>query len=173
MVESEPLPGQLDQYGSAYEPMEEPDLAEYMANKSLEYGQPVDFLCPEVGFLLPDGRCLLMGRGGERGQDHRWMVPTLAAIERWGWPHAVVIAHREYSRTPAMFELMRRSGAVRVILGHDLILSLRTKPTRAQIRVVTELIRERPRLDVYVEDGRSRDAHMLLSFEVEDYLSNL
>lgn len=108
-------PGETTADGAAFEPHEEPDdLGEYISNQFKdEYGEPEEGIYSSTGFLLEDGRGVPMGPG-ERYEDHRAAIPTAEAMKRWGWPEDVIRHHEEGTRTPALFELMRRSGALRV-----------------------------------------------------------
>jgi hypothetical protein len=110
-----PRPGAPGPDGEVFYPDCEPDLAEYLYHRHRhDYGE-----CPELGvttgWLLPDGRAVQMGRGRQRDEDHRASIPSAEAMARWGWPEGVIREHNECTRGPALRELMRRSGAARVL----------------------------------------------------------
>lgn len=105
-------PGEETEDGGHFEPREEPDLSQYIANQ-----YPVtDWIDGGTGFLLANGEGVDMGYGqGSRMDDHRAALPTERAMKRWGW------SDRSYgprgNRTHALRELGRRSGAIRVMSG--------------------------------------------------------
>jgi hypothetical protein len=108
-------PGEMDEDGAPYEPPTEPDLGEFIRNQFRgNYGDS-PHMTPETGYLLRDGTPVQMGMDGVRGDDHRGAIPTPEAMRRWGWPEEVVRRFEDGERGHAMIELMRRSGAVRVM----------------------------------------------------------
>jgi hypothetical protein len=132
-------PGELDEQGGPYEPPYLPDyrLPEYLANRFRgDYGD-AEQLTRSSGFLLPDGRAVEMGDGWSRADDHRAAIPSSAAMRRWGWPEEVARQHDQATRTPALLELLRRSGAARMLNhGTTLAVEFHTPPTKSQIQAL-------------------------------------
>ncbi len=143
----EPEPGDRLGNGDTHEPDQEPNLADYMMRKSISsypHGNSTR-ITPATGYVLPDGRTVTMGRGNNRDDDHRHMVPSEKAMEKWGWTKAD-------SETQKMYELMRRSGAARIINSDPFVISI-TKPlTRQQRQVIRN----------YIESNRIKD--VIVSF---------
>lgn len=130
----EPKPGETMGDGDDYEPDKQPDMAEYIFQRAVsKYGQGNEAIGPATGYVLPDGRAVQMG-AGMRADDHRFMVPTQAARQRWGWP-------ANDSDTGNMQELMRRSGAVRVHLSDYMLVNPPGRMTPAQKRAIVDAVK--------------------------------
>jgi hypothetical protein len=153
-----------------FEPQEEPDLNEFIRNKfTHDYGEQRRSE-HSTGFILSDGRPVGMGvRPGLRDSDHREAIPTAGAMKRWGWPADVVKHYEEGTRTPGLRELMRRSGALRVISSPEqLILESHAPVTGAQRRAVLDHIaKHRPQL-VYFDLQNAAGKNLDKEFEGED-----
>ena len=66
-----------------------------------------------AGYLFADGSLNDMSHGsGSRADDHRSVVPTDTALQRWGFNRDEV-----NSRTLAMNEMMKRTGMARIHIG--------------------------------------------------------
>ena len=151
---NQPRPGQLDEYDWPYEPDEQPEMGEYLVNKYAHFGQ-TDTITKATGYLLPDGRVVQMGRN-YRDEDHRHALPSSQAMRRWNWPENVVKQNNESTRTPAMIELMKRAGAVRIIANdREICVHAETAPSLAQKRLVALYVKTaKPTSFVYKILGR-------------------
>lgn len=155
----------------AFEPEKQPDLSEFIANKfAHDYGEADTGLSHGVGFLLSDGRGVPMGPRDQRYDDHRGAIPTHAAMKRWGWPEDVTRKYAEGTRTPALIELMRRSGAVRVHSDrHQLVLHFAAPLTPQQRRQIANHV-DSNRFETVVvspEGGKEYELQSPDSTEVE------
>ncbi len=123
-----------------FEPEHEPDLGEFIHNRfQHDYGEQ-DVMNHGTGYLLRDGRPVNMGPG-MRYEDHRAALPSLAAMKRWGWPEHVTKAYEESTRGPALDELLKRSGALRIHSSPDtLAVDSRGPITSRQRRVLLDHI---------------------------------
>jgi hypothetical protein len=129
--------------GEIYEPKEQPDLAKYMSRRVAgKYGQSyaVD---GSTGYILPDGSIIKMGRGNNRDEDHRWIIPSRNAMKNWGWPELE-------SETQKMHELIRRSGAIRVIVGNPFYITTAKPLTTQQRQAVKEALSRMKIKDVLI-----------------------
>jgi len=166
-------PGELDVYGSPFEPDRQPDLDEYMINKTKEFGSPGSGLGPGTGYLLADGSTVQLG-GSSRAQDHRHVVPSSDAMRRWGWPEDVVRQCDQGTNSPAMREMMRRSGSIRVMVSRsELFLDMMARPTGAQMRVIERFISDTPSLQNVILAGAGRRTHEVEPCEAMELLSSL
>lgn len=155
-------PGEPTEDGGHFEPEREPpDLGEYIANKFKgDYGDPEPGIGYSTGFLLSDGRGVPMGPG-ERYEDHRAAIPTTGAMRRWGWPEEIARGADQGTRTPALFELMRRAGAVRVHASRgDLVLHLASPLTGRQAAAIRSHVESHRPHSVVVEVQGGGDAQL-------------
>lgn len=162
------LPGQLNDKGDKYEPKKEPELAGFILNQYLQDFGTSDEINSATGYLLPDGMSVQMGHGN-RAQDHRNAIPTIAAMKRWKWPQEVIDQHAVSSSTNAMKELMRRSGAARIIASSQFLAVHYEIPLtgRQKSAIIHFVVRYRPNEVVFQYGARN----VSLSWEdVENYL---
>jgi len=134
----EPKAGDRLGDGDTYEPDRQPDLSDFIMQKSMARypGGSITQITPATGYVLADGRTVPMGRGNNRDDDHRFMVPSEKAMEKWGWP-------KTNSETEKMYELMRRSGAARIIISEPLVISLTAPLTKQQRQVIRKYIQDK------------------------------
>ena len=167
-------PGQeIDEFGNRYEPDNEPvDWDEWLSNVMSGYGG-ADYtdITPATGYILTNGKAVQMG-GRTRDQDHRFAIPTMDAMKRWKWPKEVVKGYGQGTVTPALYEFLKRSGAMRVGLSYgELWVHGLTMPTQAQIRTILYHIRtERPSsvsLQLPSTQGESRTYSIEDAYEIE------
>lgn len=119
--------------GSPYEPESEPSIDEFMRNQYPEGGT-----WGESGFLMSDGTLLDMSHGsGTRADDHRSIIPSEAAVERWGWTKG----DREYSRWELLVQTLRRAGAMRID-GQSGLVHTENELTAAQERSIIDYVRD-------------------------------
>lgn len=163
-------PGEMDEKGAAFEPDRQPDLDEFMVNKAAEFGGPTNTINGGTGYILTDGRCVPLG-GSQRAQDHRYLVPSSQAMRRWGWPEEVAKQADQGSNTPGMRELMRRTGAIRVMADRrELFLDMPGRPTYSQRRVISEALRGVTNVILSMGNTRTREFE---PFEFEEFLDSL
>lgn len=126
-------PGQETMDGDTHEPDEQPDLVEFVLNK-VGGGAATDDINYGTGFITPDGRGVQMGPPSQRYDDHRSAIPSHDAMSRWGWDGDVLRHYTDGTRTPALYELMKRAGLVRLHSDSSgtMTVGLGAKPTKAQ-----------------------------------------
>ena len=134
-LQGDPLePGQEMSDGGRYEPLESPDMDEYMRN---QYPEGSTWL--ESGFLMSDGTLLDMSYGsGQRVDDHRSISPSEEAAKRWNYPQDMSDG---YTRWALLKETLRRAGAFRID-GEAGFLHMETDPTGSQERAIAQYIAE-------------------------------
>jgi len=165
-------PGEEDEDGGAYEPKNEPDLDEYMKN---QYPTTDSWLA--AGYLTADGSLLDMSLGqGQRVEDHRSIIPSEEAAERWGWPEETYGPRG--SRTDRMHEMMARAGAVRVGYygdgaSFDVQSPLTSRQTRSIERFVSDYKPDYISVDVGLGAGNRLESSSFdepRAFQVIDYI---
>lgn len=166
-------PGQLTDDGDTFEPERQPDLSDFMVNKTAEFGSPGESINGGTGYLLPDGRTVQLGGSSSRAQDHRFVIPSTVAIRRWGWPAEIVTQREQGTDTPAMREMMRRTGAIRLMCERrELFIEMPGRPSNTQKRVLSDLIREGKIVNVILSNG-GRINREMEPFEFLDYIDGL
>jgi len=173
LLENDWRPGQEmpDQNYDRFEPEQEPvDWEEWMRNVFADYGTS-DEINNASGYLLRNGEVIQMG-GYHRDQDHRFATPSSQAMRRWGWPSNVADEYDQGTSTPAMYELMKRSGALRIHAsgGHFNVHGFRWPSNRQKDVILHYVINNRPR-SVQFELPQIGSVEVSEPFEVEDLLS--
>jgi len=132
-------PGQTTSDGGKYEPAQEPDMDTFMRNQ-----YPEGYSLGPAGFIMADGALLDMSQGGGevRGDDHRSIIPTEEAAQRWDWAMDGQGDSGEgsTSRWGLLVQTLARSGAIR--FDPSGLLHLEKEATTEQERVIANYIRD-------------------------------
>jgi hypothetical protein len=132
-------PGQITSDGGKYEPEREPDMDAFMRNQ-----YPEGYSLGPAGFIMADGALLDMSDGGGevRGDDHRSIIPTEEAAQRWGWAMDGQGDSGEgsTSRWGLLVQTLALSGAIR--FDPSGLLHLEKEATTEQERVIANYIRD-------------------------------
>ena len=139
-IKGEPLePGAITSDGGRYEPEREPNMDTFMRNQ-----YPTGESWGPAGFIMSDGALLDMSAGGgdQRGDDHRTIIPTDEAAERWGWEMDGQGDSGEgsTSRWGKLVQTLNRAHAIR--FDHSGLLHLEKYATPDQKRAISQYINE-------------------------------
>ncbi len=132
-------PGERTSDGGRYEPEREPNMDTFMRNQ-----YPKGESWGPAGFIMSDGALLDMSAGGgdQRGDDHRSIIPTDEAAERWDWEMDGQGDSGEgsTSRWGKLVQTLNRAHAIR--FDHSGLLHLEKYATPAQKRAISQYINE-------------------------------
>lgn len=159
-LNGEPLkPGEITRDGGNFEPMEEPDITEFMRNQ-----YPEGHSWETSGFMLEDGTLLDMSYGsGMRADDHRSIIPSEAAAKRWGWKADY---RGDHSRWQRLKQTLHRARAIRLDgAGDGAMIHIENNLTFSQERAIKDFIDEKAPSSVSVDVGTGSG-----SFEVSEVL---
>lgn len=162
--------GQETMDGGHYEPPEMPDMDLYMRNQ-----YPEGYFWGPAGFLMADGALLDMGAGGgdSRGDDHRSIIPSEEAADRWGWNQDGQgdTGEGSNSRWSLLIQTLHHAGAIRVD-GPSGLLHMETSPTNEQQRMIAKYINdyEPERMSIRFGNGGNE---ALQEWEVENPTASL
>lgn len=165
-------PGELMDDGEYYYPDAEPDYDEFMSNYyKTDFGEVGDQITPASGWILRNGSTVPMG-GMQRDQDHRNIVPHSGIMTKWGYPSEIVKKFDQGSSTPAMYELMRRSGVIRITAANKEHFAIQgfQSPTPAQRRTITRFVKQYQPQSVALEFP---DINTVLSMPMPSEIMNL
>lgn len=132
-------PGELTSDGGRYEPEREPQMDSFMRNQYPSGGS-----WGAAGFIMSDGTLLDMSQGGgdTRGDDHRSIIPTDEAAERWGW-HMDGLGDSGEGSTSRWGKLVQTLNLAHAIrFDHSGLLHLEKYATPDQKRAISKYINE-------------------------------